>query len=141
MRLTLLLSQDASRGFSGEGGVLVDLAGVLVAEDAELVSVLLAWEPRVDVAELARQSDLPPERVRAALTVLGTGGQVGYDLAEETYFHRSLPYSAGRVENRNPRLKGARALVAEGAVRLDGCWRRWAVVTRCRRCGWTRRGG
>ncbi|MEO6088366.1 MAG: SWIM zinc finger family protein [Umezawaea sp.] len=120
MRLTLLLSQDASRGFSGEGGVLDDLASGTAAQDADLVSVLLAWEPRVDVAELARQADLSPERVRAALTVLGTGGQIGYDLAEEAYFHRSLPYSAGRVEVHNPRLKGARALVAEGAVRLDG---------------------
>jgi hypothetical protein len=120
MRLTLMLSQDASRGFSGEGGVLNDLATGSAADDAELVSVLLAWEPRVDVAELARQADLPPERVRAALTVLGTGGQIGYDLAEEAYFHRNLPYSAGRVEAYNPRLRGARALVAEGSVRLDG---------------------
>ena len=120
MRLTLLLSQDASRGFSGEGGVLNDLAAGQAADDAELVSALLAWEPAVDVAELARQAELPPERVRAALTVLGAGGQIGYDLAEEAYFHRGLPYSAGRVEADNPRLRGARALVAEGAVRLDG---------------------
>jgi hypothetical protein len=120
MRVTLMLSQDASRGFSGEGGVLNDLATGSAADDAELVSVLLAWEPKVDVAELARQADLTPERVRAALTVLGTGGQIGYDLAEEAYFHRNLPYSAGRVEAYNPRIKGARALVAEGAVRLDG---------------------
>ncbi len=120
MRMTLLLSQDASRGFSGEGGVLNDLATGSAADDADLVSVLLAWEPRVDVAELARQADLPPERVRAALTVLGTGGQIGYDLAEGAYFHRNLPYSAGRVEAYNPRLKGARKLVEDGAVRLDG---------------------
>jgi hypothetical protein len=120
MRLTLMLSQDASRGFSGEGGVLHDLATGTAAADADLISVLLAWEPRVDVAELARQADLSPERVRAALTVLGTGGQIGYDLAEEAYFHRSLPYSEDRVEGDNPRLKGARKLVASGAVRLDG---------------------
>jgi hypothetical protein len=120
MRMTLLLSPDASRGFSGEGGVLADLATGSAAPDAELISVLLAWEPKVDVAELARQAALQPEQVRAALTVLGTGGQIGYDLAEEAYFHRNLPYSAGRVEADNPRLRGARTLVAEGAVRLDG---------------------
>ncbi|MEV7345856.1 SWIM zinc finger family protein [Streptomyces sp. NPDC093544] len=120
MRLTLMLSQNASRGFSGEGGVLHDLANGSAADDADLVSALLAWEPRVDVAELSRQADLPPERVRAALTVLGASGQVGYDLAEEAYFHRHLPYSAGDAEARNPRLRRARALVADGAVRLDG---------------------
>lgn len=120
MRLTLMLSQSASRGFSGEGGVLHDLAGGQVSQDAERVAELLAWEPRIDVAELSAQTGLPADRVRAALTMLGTSGQIGYDLAEAAYFHRQLPYRAGAVEMRNPRLRGARALVADGAVRLDG---------------------
>lgn len=120
MRLTLMLSQSASRGFSGEGGVLHDLASGPAAADAERVGELLAWQPRIDVGELAKQSGLPVGRVRAALTTLGTSGQIGYDLAEEAYFHRHLPYRAGAAEMRNPRLRGARALVASGAVRLDG---------------------
>lgn len=120
MRLTLMLSPDPARGFSGEGGVLHDLATDSAAADAETVSELLAWEPKIDTTELARQADLPTERVRAALTVLGTSGQIGYDLAEEAYFHRHLPYSADAAEKRNPRLRGARKLVADGAVHLDG---------------------
>jgi hypothetical protein len=52
--------------------------------------------------------------------MLGASGQIGYDLAEEAYFHRHLPYRAGAAETRNPRLRGARALVADGAVRLEG---------------------
>ncbi|MFI9326769.1 SWIM zinc finger family protein [Kitasatospora sp. NPDC052868] len=119
MRLTLTLSPDASRGFSGEGGVLGALATGTAEQDAELVGVLLAWEPRIDTAELAEQSGLPPERVRAALTRLGTAGQIGYDTAEAAYFHRQLPYDAGRAEAHNPRLRAARALVAAGAVRLE----------------------
>ncbi|MGV9264691.1 SWIM zinc finger family protein [Kitasatospora sp. NPDC003701] len=118
MRLTLTLSPDASRGFSGEGGVLGALATGAAEQDAELVAVLLAWEPRIDVAELAEQSGLTPARVRAALTRLGTAGQIGYDTAETAYFHRQLPYDAGRAEARNPRLRAAHALVAAGAVRL-----------------------
>ncbi|MGI5441927.1 SWIM zinc finger family protein [Streptomyces shenzhenensis] len=120
MRLTLTLSPDASRGFSGEGGVLDALATDDAAEDAELIAVLLAWEPRVDVADLAAASGLAPERVRAALVRLGTSGRVGYDTAEAAYFHRELPYDAERVERHNPRLRAARALVAAGAVALDG---------------------
>ncbi|MDC0771990.1 SWIM zinc finger family protein [Streptomyces sp. HD] len=120
MRLTLTLSPDASRGFSGEGGVLDALATDEAAEDAELISVLLAWEPRIDVADLAAASGLAPERVRAALIRLGTSGRVGYDTAEAAYFHRELPYDAERVERHNPRLRSARALVAAGAVALDG---------------------
>ncbi|MEY9989672.1 hypothetical protein ABIE67_001704 [Streptomyces sp. V4I8] len=120
MRLTLTLSPDASRGFSGEGGVLDALATDEAAEDAELVAVLLAWEPRVDVSDLAAASGLTPERVRAALIRLGTSGRVGYDTAEAAYFHRELPYDAERVDRHNPRLRSARALVAAGAVTLDG---------------------
>ncbi|MFC9429639.1 SWIM zinc finger family protein [Streptomyces sp. NPDC056987] len=119
MRLTLTLSPEAARGFSGEGGVLEALATEEAAGDAELVSVLLAWEPRIDPAELAAESGLTVERVRAALTRLGTAGRVGYDVADAAYFHRELPYDAGRVERHNPRLVAARALLADGAVTLD----------------------
>ncbi|MGW2652494.1 SWIM zinc finger family protein [Streptomyces sp. NPDC001478] len=120
MRLTLTLSPDVSRGFSGEGGVLEALATDDAAADAELVSVLLAWEPRIEPAELAQRSGLPVQRVRAALTRLGTAGRVGYDLADAAYFHRELPYDADRAERHNPRLVAARQLAGSGAVTLDG---------------------
>lgn len=120
MRLVLMLSQDAYRGFSGEGGVLNDLATGTTADDAaDLLCELPAWEPQVKVAELSRRAGLPSDRVRAALTLIGASGQIGYDLAEETYFRRQLPWSAGDAEANNPRLGAARALVADGAVRLE----------------------
>ncbi|MET9483915.1 SWIM zinc finger family protein [Streptomyces sp. NPDC006638] len=120
MRLTLTLSPDAARGFSGEGGVLEALATEEAARDAELVSVLLAWEPRIDPAELAVEAGLPVGRVRAALVRLGTAGRVGYDVADAAYFHRELPYEASRAERHNPRLVAARALLDAGAVVLTG---------------------
>jgi hypothetical protein len=101
--------------------VLNDLAAGPAAEDAaDLLAEFPAGAPRVTAAELSRQACLPPDRVRAALTVLGSAGQIGYDLAEEAYFRRQLPWSAGAAEAYNPRLGAARALVADGAVRLDG---------------------
>ncbi|MFE5681079.1 SWIM zinc finger family protein [Streptomyces erythrochromogenes] len=118
MRLTLTLSPEPGRGFSGEGAVLEALAGDEAAADADLVSVLLSWEPRIDIADLAAQSGLSPQRVRAALTRLGTAGRVGYDAADAAYFHRELPYDAHRAEARNPRLTAARTLLADGAVHL-----------------------
>ncbi|WP_216894393.1 SWIM zinc finger family protein [Nocardia alni] len=126
MRLTLTLSPDTTRGFSGEGSVLDALAADESADDADLVSVLLAWDPAVDIADLAAQSGLTPQRVRAALTRLGTAGRIGYDTAEAAYFHRELPYDTGQAERDNPRLRAARALVEAGAVRLDG---ETAIVT------------
>ncbi len=125
-RLTLTLSPDLSRGFSGEGGVLDALASDDTADDADLVGAALSWEPRVEVDLVAERTGLSADRVRRALAQLGTSGQVGYDVAEAAYFHRELPYDASAAQRLNPRLRNARRLVADGAVQLtDGL----AVVT------------
>lgn len=119
MRLVLALSPEPSRGFSGEGAALDALAAAETG-DADQVGALLAFQPWVDIEQLAGQSGLPPQRVRRALVRLGTAGRIGYDLAEAAYFHRELPYDASLAERDNPRLRNARALVAAGAVALDG---------------------
>ncbi|MEU8239495.1 SWIM zinc finger family protein [Actinoplanes missouriensis] len=116
LRLSLTLSPEPSRGFSGEGAVLESLASDEAADDADLISALLSWDPAIDVDALATQSGLDASRVRDALTQLGTAGRVGFDVAEAGYFHRTLPYSADVVERMNPRLAGARALAEGGAV-------------------------
>ncbi|MFE2618551.1 SWIM zinc finger family protein, partial [Micromonospora chalcea] len=120
LRVSLTLSPEPYRGFSGEGAALAALAGDDVADDAELVGALLNWDPTIDVAALAEAAALPDDRVRAALAQLGTAGRVGYDVADGAYFHRVMPYDAGRAERDNPRLLGARALVERGAVERDG---------------------
>ncbi|WBB62093.1 SWIM zinc finger domain-containing protein [Streptomyces sp. WMMC500] len=120
LRLTLTLSPETGRGFSGEGAVLDDLAGPDVEADAELLSVLLAWDSQIDTAGLAAEAGLTVERTRAALTRLGVDGRVGYDAATAAYFHRELPFVPGRAEDHNPRLRTARAIVAAGGVRRLG---------------------
>ena len=77
-RLTLMLTVEPSRGFSGEGSLLTALAAPNTAEDADLISALLAFDPRIDESRLAREANLPEPRVRAALAVLGaSGGSAG----------------------------------------------------------------
>ncbi|WP_432993380.1 SWIM zinc finger family protein [Dactylosporangium sp. CA-233914] len=119
LRLTLTLSPEPHRGFSGEGAALTALAADEVTDDADLVSALLSWDPAIDVGALSDAAGLPPARVRAALAQLGTAGRVGYDVGEAAYFHRVMPYDAARAERDNPRLAGARALAEAGAVVLD----------------------
>lgn len=115
-RMVLAISPDRSRGFSGEGAALWDLADDDAVDDADLVSALLAYEPTIDVDRLAGESGLPADRVLRALGRLGAAGRVGYDSAEGAYFHRELPYDRGAVDGLHPRLAGARELVALGAV-------------------------
>ncbi|GAA4061728.1 SWIM zinc finger family protein [Nonomuraea soli] len=120
MRYTLVLSPERWRGFSGEGASLLDLAGEETEADADVVGMLLNYEPEVETGLLADRAGLPVSRVRAALTQLGMAGRVGYDLGEAAYFHRELPYDREHVRELHPRLSSARALVAAGAVRLLG---------------------
>jgi hypothetical protein len=123
-RLVLGLTEDAWRGHSGEGSLLSALAGGTVAEDADLVSALLAFEPVIDVPALARGAGIDEPRVRAALAVLAADGRVGWDLHDHAWFHRELPHDPDRVEKDNPRLVAARRLVEDGALSPlpDGAW-------------------
>lgn len=119
-RLTIALSPEKSRGFSGEGAVLHALSGAGVADDADSIASLLRFEARIDVERLAREALLAPERVGAALALLASSGQVGFDVSAGAYFHRPLPVRADALESLHPRLADARRLVAVGAVRPDG---------------------
>ncbi|MGY4642574.1 SWIM zinc finger family protein [Cellulomonas sp. URHB0016] len=127
-RLVLGLTDEAWRGYSGEGSLLASLAGATVAEDVDLVSALLAFEPVIDVPALVRRSGLDHPRVSATLAVLAADGRVGWDVHDAAWFHRELPHDPARIEKDNPRLVGARRLVTDGAVSpaVDG----WSVRSR-----------
>lgn len=114
-RLTLTLSPELHRGFSGEGGVL-DALSTTTDEDAAAVLDLLAWLPGSDAQTIAFALEWTPDKAQDALVRLGTSGRVGYDLADGTYFHRELPFDPARADKDNPRLVAARKLIATGAL-------------------------
>lgn len=115
-RLTLVLSPEIFRGFSGEGGLLTTLAADSAEDLATRLLEHLAWEPVIDRPALARASGMSAADTEAGLGFLAATGKVGYDLVEQTWFHRELPWDSARVERDNPRLRRARKLVAAGAV-------------------------
>jgi hypothetical protein len=119
-RFTLTLSPEKYRGFSGEGALLDLLADEDAAADAALLADSLDWAPAIDEAGIASRFGLTSERVLAALGYLAASGRVGYDLAEESYFHRELPFG-NALAAMHPRLVSAQELIASGAVqRAEG---------------------
>jgi hypothetical protein len=114
VRFTLTLSPDVFRGFSGEGALLESLAAGAASADEDLIGVLLSWDPVVNALSLAAGSGFSIERVRLTLSRLAASGRLGYDLNAAGFFHRELPFALD--EAAHPRLGGARALVAAGAV-------------------------
>ena len=119
-RLTLVLSPGPYRGFSGEGGLLALLAGPSAAALGHHLLAHLAWTPSIDETALSGASGLDPHQVRTGLAWLAAAGRVGYDLTEQTSFHRDLPVNGEKVLRRNPRLVGAQRLVERGAISPDG---------------------
>jgi hypothetical protein len=117
-RFCLVLSPEVARGFSGEGQVLSDLAGSTATQILPRIQASLKWQSIIDPDSLASTAAVPRGQVNATLSVLGSRGLVGYDLAEGAYFHRELPFDFSLVESLHPRLKEARKLVAEAKVHM-----------------------
>lgn len=118
-RLTLVLSPEVWRGFSGEGRALHRLADSTEPKGVAAVRAALGWEPRLDAQALVAMTGRTADEVDSALATLAISGIVGFDLAEGGFFRRELPYELDRVERLQPRLRQARKLVAADAVRLD----------------------
>lgn len=122
--LTLGLTDETHRGFSGEGTLLRELASPRVEEDVDIVSSVLSFEPTVDIPRLVDATDLPGDRVSGALAYLAAEGRLGWDNRENgrrgAYFRRELPVGpADRVDRANPRLEAARQLIGSQGIEQD----------------------
>lgn len=118
-RLTLALSPEVWRGFSGEGRALHRLAEAAPPASIAAVRGALGWEPRLGAEALAATTGRTRDEVSGALAALALSGMVGYDLAEGGFFRRELPLDLGQTERLQPRLRDARRLVERGAVRIE----------------------
>lgn len=109
MRLSCVMSADRWRGFSGEGGLLRELAAPVDEGDLAALRGRLAWQDDVS-KEFTQASPV-------ALTHLAVEGSVGFDLAATRYFHRELPFDRTSLMGLQPRLAEARRLLECGAAR------------------------
>jgi hypothetical protein len=120
-RLTLTLSAETWRGFSGEGQALNALMqGDAASTRSALAGVRaqLTWQAALDAAALARDLGLEASAVADSLRVLGASGLVGFDVFDSRYFHRVLPFDVSMHADWHPRLLDARELLKDGAVRV-----------------------
>ncbi len=126
-RLTLAISPDPFRGFSGEGTLLTLLSRPEAETHGRRILGELGWAAVVDPAALREATGLSDAEVRSGLAWLAASGRLGYDLAEGAWFHRELPIDADRILRRNPRLASARRLLAADAVETVEGQAHWRV--------------
>lgn len=119
LRLTLGLSAEVWRGFSGEGAALDDLVEEASQDLDEEVQELLAGREPCDPADLAISLGKTLPDIRSALARLASQGLVGFDHITGHCFERVLPGSEALVGKSNPRLLKAKKWVEEGKVSFE----------------------
>jgi hypothetical protein len=111
---TLLLSPDLYRGFSGEGRLLSQLLKDKTI-NAQIRSQL-HWQNNIKVDQLATRLGKNEETVTTALQQLSAEGLLGFDLGQQSYYHRELPFNLKRIDQIQPRLKNAKRLLEDNRV-------------------------
>ncbi|RKR81833.1 hypothetical protein BDD43_1991 [Mucilaginibacter gracilis] len=118
IRFTLSLSRDAWRGFSGEGAALESLIEDVPDQWVELVDNYSYANQEFNATLLAVNEGLDLKKVENITGRLSAIGLLGYDLDENNFFYRRLPFKLSRIMSLNPRLKDAEKLLAEGKVKI-----------------------
>jgi hypothetical protein len=118
LRFSLSLSREAWRGFSGEGAALESL----------IEDIPDAWLDAVDKYSYANQAFNPTilaieegidlQKLDNITGRLSAMGLLGFDLDENHFFYRRLPYKMNRILSLNPRMKDAEKLVEENKVEI-----------------------
>lgn len=119
-RVSLVVSSEVWRGFSGEGQALAALMRATGGGNPVLsrVRAALDWQAGIDPEAFAAELGTDADRVGDALRVLGASGLVGFDLDTQRYFHRVLPFDLSTIDVLHPRLADARRLLDDGSVTL-----------------------
>ncbi len=113
---TLVLSPERWRGFSGEGQLLSTLATANADDVLARVRASLSWQDTIEPVDIATSCSIEEATVLEALAMLASRGLTGYDLEQQAWYHRVLPFDLELVEALHPRLISARKLIAKGAV-------------------------
>ncbi len=117
LRLTLALSPEVWRGFSGEGAGLDDLSREVAPEVAE--AILCDGPPTFDAEAAAILLGVTLPEIRTAFAHLASQGQIGYDHIDAVWYRRKIPGNEALVRQTNPRLAQAEAWVASNAVAIE----------------------
>ncbi|MCD8043117.1 MAG: SWIM zinc finger domain-containing protein [Tannerellaceae bacterium] len=118
IRFSFSLSRDAWRGFSGEGAALENLIEDVPDEWIAAMDKYAYANQLFNPTELAMKENLSFDQVDLLTARLAAMGLLGYDLDENRFFYRRLPFKLSRIESLNPRMKGADKLIQDGKVRL-----------------------
>jgi len=118
VRFSLSISRDAWRGFSGEGAALESLIEDIPDNWIDAVDKFSYANHEFNPTLLSIEEGLDLQKVDNITGRLSAMGLLGYDLDENNFFYRRLPFKLSRILSLNPRLKDAEKLLEEGKVEI-----------------------
>jgi hypothetical protein len=118
LRFTLSLSRDTWRGFSGEGAALESLIEDIPEVWIDAADKYSYANQVFNPALLSVEEGLSLQKVDNITGRLSAMGLLGYDLDENNFFYRRLPFKLSRILSLNPRMKDAEKLLAENKVEI-----------------------
>lgn len=118
VRFSLSLSRDTYRGFSGEGAALEALIDDIPDEWIEAMDKYSYANQEFNPTLFAMKEHIDFERVDNLTGRLAAMGLLGFDLDDNRFFYRRLPFKPERIVGLNPRIKGAEKLISEGKVSI-----------------------
>ena len=118
LRFSFSVSREAWRGFSGEGAVLNSLIDDIPDECIDALDKYAYANQSFNPSAFALNESISLEKTGNLTGKLAAMGLLGYDLDENGFFYRRLPFKLSRVVGLNPRMKNAEKLIAEGKVEI-----------------------
>ncbi|WP_339814732.1 SWIM zinc finger family protein [uncultured Imperialibacter sp.] len=118
VRFSLSLSRDPWRGFSGEGAALESLVEEIPETWVEKMDNYSYANQSFNPTLLAIEESLTVDELKSISSRMAAMGLLGFDLDDNEYFYRRLPFKTERILSLNPRLKGAEKLLEEDKVTI-----------------------
>jgi len=118
VRFSFSLSRDAWRGFSGEGAALESLIEDIPDSLIDAFDKYSYANQQFNPALLAINEGLDLSKIDNITGRLSAMGLLGYDVDENHFFYRRLPFKLSRILSLNPRMKDAEKLIAENKVQI-----------------------
>lgn len=118
LRFVFSISCDFWRGFSGEGAgleaLIEDTPDSLVKAFDNFSYTNQLFNPTL----VAIEEGIDIDKVDRLTTRLAAMGLLGFDLNQNGFYYRRLPFKLNRILSLNPRLKNAEKLLEEDAVSI-----------------------
>jgi hypothetical protein len=111
IRMTFLLSENVYRGFSGEGRNLEKMIEPVSDQFILGVNTVFKTNEVFLPTLLSIEHDVPLPAMDTLQAGLSSIGLLGFDLGDQHYFYRRLPFKMTRLKSFNPRMVNATKLV------------------------------